>query len=31
MVCDNVATAIARDAKYEKDIFEENKERYMKK
>ena len=30
MVCDNVATAIARDAKYE-DIFEENKERYIKK
>ncbi len=30
MVCDNVATAIARDAKYEK-IFEENKERYMQK
>ena len=31
MVCDNVATAIARDAKYTKDIFEENKERYIKK
>jgi len=31
MVCDNVATAIARDAKYKKDIFEENKERYIKK
>jgi hypothetical protein len=30
MVCDNVATAIARNAKYE-NIFEENKERYMKK
>lgn len=30
MVCDNVATAIAREAKYE-NIFEENKERYMKK
>ena len=30
MVCDNVATAIARDAKYE-NIFEENKERYIKK
>jgi len=30
MVCDNVATAIARNAKYE-DIFEENKERYMQK
>ena len=30
MVCDNVATAIARDAKYE-DIFEENKERYIQK
>ena len=31
MVCDNVATAIARDAKYTKDIFEENKQRYIKK
>ena len=30
MICDNVATAIARDAKYE-DIFKENKERYMHK
>lgn len=30
MVCDNVATAIARNAKYE-NIFEENKERYMQK
>jgi hypothetical protein len=30
MVCDNVATAIARNAEYE-DIFEENKKRYMKK
>lgn len=30
MVCDNVATAIARNAKYE-DIFEENKKRYMQK
>ena len=30
MVCDNVATAIARDAKYE-NIFEENKERYIQK
>ena len=30
MVCDNVATAIARNAKY-MDIFEENKERYIKK
>jgi hypothetical protein len=30
MVCDNVATAIARDAKY-MDIFEENKQRYIKK
>ena len=30
MVCDNVATAIARNAKYE-DIFKENKERYMQK
>ena len=30
MVCDNVATAIARNAKYE-DIFEENKEWYVQK
>ena len=30
MVCDNVATAVARNAKYE-DIFEENKNRYMQK
>lgn len=30
MVCDNVATAIARDAKYE-NIFEENKKRYIQK
>ena len=30
MVCDNVATAIARNAKY-KDIFRENKERYIQK
>ncbi len=30
MVCDNVATAIARDAKY-MNIFEENKQRYIKK
>ena len=30
MVCDNVATAIAREAKY-KDIFRENKERYIQK
>ncbi len=30
MVCDNVATAIARNADYE-DIFAENKEWYMKK
>lgn len=30
MVCDNVATAIARNAKY-MDIFEENKQRYIKK
>jgi hypothetical protein len=30
MVCDNVATAIARDAEYE-NIFEENKQRYMEK
>jgi hypothetical protein len=30
MVCDNVAKAIARDAKY-KDIFHENKERYISK
>ncbi len=30
MVCDNLATAIERNAKYE-DIFEENKNRYMQK
>lgn len=30
MVCDNLATALARNAKYE-DIFEENKNRYMQK
>lgn len=30
MVCDNVATAIARNAKY-KNIFRENKERYIQK
>lgn len=30
MVCDNVATAIARDAKYG-NIFEENKKRYINK
>lgn len=30
MVCDNVATAIARGAKY-MNIFEENKQRYIKK
>ena len=30
MICDQVAAAIARNAKYE-DIYKENKERYMKK
>jgi hypothetical protein len=30
MVCDHVAAAMARDAKYE-DIYEEHKKRYMKK
>lgn len=30
MVCDNVATALVRNAKY-MDIFEENKQRYIKK
>ncbi len=30
MVCDNVATALARNAKYV-DVFEENKQRYMQK
>lgn len=30
MVCDNLATAIERNAKYE-DIFEDNKNRYMQK
>ena len=30
MICDNVATAISRDAKYE-NIFEENEQRYMRK
>lgn len=30
MVCDNVATALARNAEYE-NIYEENKLRYMKK
>lgn len=30
MVCDQVAAAVARDAKYD-DIYEENKKRYIKK
>jgi hypothetical protein len=30
MICDQVAAAVARDAKYD-DIFEEHKKRYMKK
>ena len=30
MICDHVASAIARNAKY-KDIYEEHKERYIKK
>lgn len=30
MICDQVAAAIARDAKYD-DIYEENKKRYIKK
>lgn len=30
MICDHVATAIAREAKYE-DIFEQNKKRYIQK